>query len=170
MKHIMLDLETMGTSGKAAITSIGAVYFSKDGLEEEFSRTIDLQSCVGMGLEISISTVEWWMKQSEEARKALFINRAPLRDVLDSFSTFCSSSAAIWGNGSDFDNVILTSAYKAIGKEIPWKYYNNRCFRTLKNLYPEIEPPARVGAHNSLEDAKYQALHAISILNTIGKW
>lgn len=170
MKHIMLDLETMGTSGKAAIISIGAVYFSKDGIENEFSRTIDLQSCVGIGLEISISTIEWWMKQSEEARKALFVGRVPLREALDSFSEFCYSSSAVWGNGSDFDNVILTSAYKAIGKEIPWKYYNNRCFRTLKNLYPEIQTPERVGAHNSLEDAKFQATHAIAILNSIGKW
>ena len=74
----------------------------------------------------------------------------------------------MWGNGAEFDNVILSQAYKNVEKEVPWQYYNNRCYRTVKNLFPHIEME-RVGAHhNALDDAKSQAEHLLGIIRTVG--
>ena len=46
MKHVMLDLETMGNSPLAAIAAIGAIEFDPDAgtLGERFYTTIDLHA------------------------------------------------------------------------------------------------------------------------------
>jgi inhibitor of KinA sporulation pathway (predicted exonuclease) len=72
---------------------------------------------------------------------------------------------ALWGNGSDFDNVLLAQAYAAAKMDYPIRYYNNRCFRTLKNLGLAVQEPQREGTfHNALDDAKHQAKWAGLIL------
>jgi exodeoxyribonuclease VIII len=72
----------------------------------------------------------------------------------------------VWGNGADFDLPILSAAYVAAGfGGPPWKPYNGRCYRTLKNLRPDVPRPERRGtAHNALDDAVFQAEHAIALL------
>lgn len=74
----------------------------------------------------------------------------------------------VWGNGADFDPVLLSSAYRAIGRPPPHKFYNVHCFRTLKNLFP-VEKPARDGTHhNALDDAIHQVKHLHKILQEHG--
>jgi hypothetical protein len=47
---------------------------------------------------------------------------------------------------------------------LPWKYWRNRCYRTLKNLHPEV-PIERTGIyHRALDDARSQAVHAMQLL------
>ena len=172
MSNIMLDLETMGTGSNSAITAIGAVKFSSKGLGEEFYRVVDLGSCVDAGLTIDPSTVMWWMQQSDEARKALCKSPTKLDQALLDFNLFVgdSSVAKIWGNGSDFDNVILANAYQKLNMPMPWRFYNSRCYRTVKNLLGGSTELVRVGtAHNALDDAKSQADHLIKIMNLVGR-
>jgi exodeoxyribonuclease VIII len=165
--NVMIDLETMGNSSTAAIIAIGAVEFSKDGLGREFYTTVNLGSAVAAGLTMDASTVLWWMEQSDAARKAaIAAGRCPrpLATALGSLSQWMPVDAEVWGNGATFDNVILTNAYKSVGLTRPWPFWTDRCFRTLKNLYPHIGAPERTGTHhNALDDAKFQALHAIEI-------
>jgi inhibitor of KinA sporulation pathway (predicted exonuclease) len=67
------------------------------------------------------------------------------------------SRAAVWGNGVDFDQVLLKNAYAAVGADAPWKYFNQYCFRTLKNMFPPKMPVQRQGTHHSaLDDAVHQ--------------
>ncbi len=72
---------------------------------------------------------------------------------------------AIWGNGAGFDQPILSAVYRAVGVVQPWKFFNERCYRTLKNLYPGFPYTRPKLAHHALEDAKAQAVHAVAILN-----
>jgi len=65
--------------------------------------------------------------------------------------------------GSDFDNAILYAAYAASGLEQAWEYWNSRCFRTLKALVPHVKMEKGGVAHNALDDAKNQALHAVKL-------
>ena len=168
MTNIMLDLETMGSSPTAAIVAIGAVKFNKHTIKEEFYQPVKLSSSVEEGMTIDADTVEWWMRRDDQARQ-LFSdeNACSLFDALCEFSNWIGEDAIIWGNGADFDNVILASAYRLTGLKQPWHWHNNRCYRTMKNLCAEIETQ-RIGTHHhALDDAKTQALHLISILKSI---
>ena len=66
----MLDLETLSTAPNAAVTAIGAVAFNTNTLElhdKPFYRVIDLEDAITPGLDVSGSTLNWWIRQSEAA-------------------------------------------------------------------------------------------------------
>jgi exodeoxyribonuclease VIII len=164
----MVDLETLGNGSNAVIIALGAVEFGNGQLGREFYMNIDPQSCVDAGLKMDVSTVMWWMQQSDQARAAFKKPGAPLELVLCEFSSWFPSGSVLWGNGATFDNVILDNAYKALNGKRPWHYTKDRCYRTLKNLRPDVTQE-RVGTHhNALDDAKFQALHAIKIMKIMG--
>jgi exodeoxyribonuclease VIII len=164
--NIMLDLETMGTGTDAAIIAIGAVIFDKGGVSKKFYEVVDLQSSIDAGLTVTGSTVMWWLGQSEAARDALNDSPRPLKEVLQELTTWmrCTGlTQKIWGNGASFDNVILRSAYKKSGLAPPWAFWNDRCYRTIKSMYPGVYMN-RVGEHhNALDDAESQARHLVEI-------
>jgi hypothetical protein len=171
MANIMLDLETMGNRGTSAIISIGAVQFSPSGIGKEFYKTVNLDSCMKAGLTIDASTIAWWMQQSEEAKTSSMKGELSLFQALQEFTKFIggtNSDAKIWGNGADFDNAILANAYRASNLEVPWKHWNNRCYRTMKSVFAKAPKPEFSGEkHNALDDAKFQATHLISIMSFI---
>lgn len=171
MNHIMVDLETLGNGSNSVIVSIGAARFDTTGITDEFYTVVDPQSCADYRLRVDVSTVMWWLKQSEGARAAITKPGLSLPVALGEFSNWVGRDAQIWGNGATFDNVILGNAYKACSLRQPWKFTNDRCYRTLKNLYPQIGADDRSGVyHNALDDARYQAAHAIKILNVNNLW
>ncbi len=178
MSHIMLDLETLGTTPGSIILAIGACYFSPvDGLGREFYRVISRESCEKAGLVSEPATVDWWSKQSPEARRVLELTESPQAYVLDhalrDFTSFVGKEGSpddtrIWGNGADFDNALIMYAYKTVGLPVPWKFWNNRCYRTMKSFAPNVPAPPRRGTHhNGLDDAKTQAEHAVKIMQAL---
>lgn len=165
MKNIMLDLETLGNKPGCVIVAIGAVYFGGGKLGAEFYRRVDAESCERAGLHIDAATVLWWMKQTVEARNELVAHGALIGDALLDFTDFIAAQEVkVWGNGSDFDNVILAQAYHKCNQPLPWAFWNNRCYRTVKNLYPATLMKRTGTAHNALEDAKSQARHLMELL------
>lgn len=168
---VMTDLETLGTKSNSVILAIGAVEFDLRTytLGRKFYVVVGPQSCIDAGLQMDVSTVMWWMEQSDEARAAFKRESHPLRDCLEAFSEWYPKGAQQWGNGATFDNVLLGNAYKALGLKQPWLYTADRCYRTLKALYPDIKADDTGGTkHNALADAKYQALHAMKIYKEAG--
>lgn len=166
----MLDLETLSTAPDAAIISIGATCFGGEvapaiGAGSQFYVAIDAVSAQRAGGHVDAATVMWWMKQSEAARGA-FNAATPIEWALQQFTTWLSPwpKVKIWGNGSDFDNVVLRSTYQRLGLRPPWDHRDNRCYRTLKNLRPDIVMEAVGTHHNALDDAVAQARHAEAIL------
>lgn len=164
--HIMVDLETMGTAPGSAIVSIGAVAFDPAAgtLGEEFYRTIDLISCQRAGLTIDPATVQWWMRQSDEARAQLFRPDAErLADALGWFASWFRRQRGkyIWGHGANFDEPLLSWAMRAAHVVVPWEYWDARCTRTLFALTGEKPDRAKGVHHNALDDAKAQAEAAI---------
>lgn len=163
-KHIMIDLETMGLRPNAAIVSIGATHFDATSIFDKFHTPVSLKSCVDLGLVTDQGTVDWWAKQSDGARSSWDVVDAPdLMTALGKFSEWLRSHGSIaelcpWGNGADFDLVLLKSAYNALEADPPWKFWNHHCFRTVKNLFPHDDREvARAGTHhNALDDAIYQ--------------
>jgi hypothetical protein len=176
MQDVMVDLETLGTRPGCVVLSIGAIAFDwwSGKLGREFHEIIKTSSCVDLGLTIEEDTLRWWEDQNPEAQQVIDLATYSLHtlpDVLERFNKFLESHGGkrvkLWGNGADFDNAVLIACYKAAGVEPAWKFYNNRCYRTLKNLRPSIKSK-RIGVHHdALDDAKTQAVHAIQLLNKI---
>lgn len=163
--HVMLDLETMSTEPNAAIVAIGAVRFNEKQVSTRvFYETISLKSCQNLGLHISAETVCWWLSKDrdEETIKEIRASSATLPAVINRFNDWlCSHSASedlrIWGNGANFDNVIIKSAFKAVGLPHPWAFYHDRCFRTFRSVYPPVSTKFEGINHHAGDDARYQA-------------
>jgi exodeoxyribonuclease VIII len=174
----MCDLETYDTKPTAVILSIGACVMDPESgeIKDRFYRSIDMESCQAAGLTTSESTKKWWSQQSEEAR-SVFTDpgRVALFQALQDFSVFLRmqqggpTKVKLWGNGSDFDNVILSNAYEAMNFDAPWRFYNNRCYRTIKSCMKHLfVEPAREGTyHNALDDAVHQATGLLQIRKNI---
>lgn len=172
MNDVMLDLETMGTGPNAAIVSIGATEFdvATKKLGRMFYRCIDLRSAVDSGGVIDADTVIWWLKQDDEARKAIYDNVTNLRAALHDFSFWLGPNKdriKMWGNGAAFDNVILAQAYQRAGIDVPWSHWNDRCYRTIKSMRPDKKITRAGTYHNALDDAVSQALHLMEILTDL---
>lgn len=173
MRDIMIDIETLGTTAGSVILSIGAVAFDPSGvLGARHYDVVSIASSLSLGATVDQGTVDWWSKRTPAAQRVLFDALSPsaptLIDALDRLSDYLlsqspSSDLLIWGNGSDFDNVLLVAAYAQAGRKPPWRFYNHRCFRTLKNLFPGHEPVREGEHHNALDDAVHQARHALAI-------
>ena len=180
MRDIMVDLETLGSVPGSAIISIGAVAFDPFTGEmdkEGFYSIVGTKSCYSHKLIAQSDTLDWWERQSEQARQALTdanAKSAPsLLEALTEFQYYLTSFASaatvrVWGNGADFDNAMLSVCYERVGVDVPWKFWNNRCFRTLKNLAPGVKLNRTGTYHNALDDAKTQAEHAIRIVKALG--
>lgn len=161
--HIMLDLETLGTTPNAAIISIGACKFNPwadGGIDDRFHAHITFESAMKYG-RADPDTILWWMNTGPHAREAMLAaqdNAVELDEALSVFADwFGSEPLLVWGNGAAFDNVILRNAFKATGIECPWGYGYDRCFRTLKNLAMVMKPPFEGVKHDALADAVHQA-------------
>lgn len=185
-KHVMVDLETLGTVPGCAILSIGAVEFDPAAgtLGKEFYIVVNRASCEAALLTTSASTLEWWTRQNEEARKVLehASNKklsVPIKLALEKFNDWLRSvgmisKTAVYGNGADFDNAILSVAYDCVGVKSGIGSYQGRCYRTLKNLDElfgathAAHKATRGGTyHNALDDAKTQATHLIEVIQRI---
>lgn len=167
MQNVMIDLEALGNCNNAVIVSIGAVEFDESGIGREFYVCVDPVSCEKIGLKINASTVMWWLSQEKNAINALVNDQIEIQPALVQLSEWMTKDADVWGCGAVFDNVILSNAYEAAGIEKPWNFWNDKCFRTMRDMFPNI-PYERMGTHhNALDDAKTQALHAVKILNFI---
>jgi hypothetical protein len=171
INDIMVDLETLGTLPGSVIISIGAVGFNEmevvEGLHTEFYNAVQRLDCERLGLKTSASTLAWWEKQTDEARRVLTDPSAvPLAAALTDFNEWLSyfgDDVRIWGNGANFDNPLLACAYEAAGIRPRYKFWNERCYRTVKNQFPDIKLERSGTYHNALDDARCQAKHLVEI-------
>lgn len=168
MINIMLDLEALSAKNNAAILSIGAVKFGTESIIDRFYRVVSLKSCTGRGFVMDADTIAWWMKQSDEARKIFTEESISIDIALREFSDFVGGDVPVWGNGATFDNVIITSAFELCRVNKPWKFWNDKCYRTIKSAFPEIKLERTGTHHNALNDAESQAMHLIKINKETG--
>ncbi|EOT3914389.1 3'-5' exoribonuclease, partial [Escherichia coli] len=117
--HLMIDLETMGKNPDAPINALAGKFFdpATGEMGPEFSKTIDLETAGGV---IDRDTIKWWLKQSREAQSAILTDEIPLDDALLQLREFIDENSGeffvqVWGNGANFDNVILRRSYERQG-------------------------------------------------------
>jgi hypothetical protein len=169
MIHVMHDLETLSLEPNAVILSLGAVRFTiEEGIVDKFYSVINLIS--QKDRHISLDTLKWWMQQDKATFTDALKGEEDLRQVLfryrDWFDEFMVEG--VWANGSDFDNVLLTNAYKSCDVELPWHFTQHRCYRTIKSMWPEHKLQRMGTHHNALDDAVHQANHLILIAQKAG--
>lgn len=177
--HLMVDMETMGNGPDAPIVSIGAVFFepSTGNTGAEFYRVVSLESSMSFGMKPDASTIQWWLKQSSEARSAILVDEAMgLLETLELLADFIAENAAngshtvqLWGNGCSFDNVILRRAYALTDTPFAVPFWNDRDVRTMVELgksvgiNPRFDIPFEGDMHNALSDARHQVKYVSAI-------
>lgn len=181
-EHIVLDLETLGTSVDAAILSIGAValdsryqpvsYFSAGPISLESNREAER--------EVTSGTLLWWMQQPVEARDFSFTTDDDCMHLYTALESFCRwgdfayRSKRVWGNGPEFDNIIVERAmhaYSADPTAVLWNYSDNQSLRTVRLLDQQLQlfgtwtPP--VISHVALFDAYAEALYLQDVMSKL---
>jgi exodeoxyribonuclease VIII len=170
----MLDIETNGKSAGCGILSIALVPFSQSkGVfsSAAFYSKIKPESNDELLLTPHPETMKWWHEQEIAAYDEAWSGKddliQTLHKIVDYFVEMESEGPVyVWGNGSDFDQPILQEAFIRAKLPVPWDFRNNRCYRTLKNLFPYVSAQEFKGVkHNALSDACHQAEHCIALLN-----
>lgn len=171
--EVAIDLETLSTSPAAVLLSIGAV-----AVCAATGQTIKFYAATSVASQpdrkTDASTLDWWSKQSAEARVAFdYAHSAECQTLADSLTQLTdwlgklgeTHDVYVYGNGADFDIGILNHAYKEISNFTPWNFRNVRDMRTLRDiclrlgLEDQIKATVpRVGVHhNALDDAQFQS-------------
>lgn len=176
--HLMVDLETLGTSPDSVVLSAGAVFFNKkDGIVLEAYSPFNLDCQLESGRKIDANTLSWWLKQDDKAKKVFtevekaqryyflyqFIDDAINDCIAD--KPFMLKNLKVWGMGANFDVVIMEDDYRRHGEDIPWAFWNVNCFRMFNKLTKCRDKRAREGVfHNALDDARYQARCVLDVI------
>lgn len=135
MKRIMIDIETMATSPKAAIVQIAAVEFVLETgvITSMFAADIDWLA-LDADFDRDVTTAQWWLDKSKEGLQLPDGAKVPLESALKGLSAFIGytdiDEVEMWAKSPRFDCVILQNAYNFYKLPAPWKYKNERCVRT----------------------------------------
>ena len=170
--HVALDLETASLDSNAAIVQLAAVTSRDHAMDNEFNERISLVSNETAGRHISKETMEWWNTQDSELRRHVFGGNMVLGEVMAMFHHWATeisdgdlSRIILWGNGTEFDNVILQNAFEQFATW-PFHYRAAQHMRTLMMTVPPerqetwhirfaAENPDNI-QHDALCDARYQ--------------
>lgn len=163
--HVMIDLETLGTSVDAAITQFGMAVFNLPGprLIPEYKGFQWNFDPTHQGRRIDWSTIKWWMGQSDEARLAF------IKETKDELQTFLpvlrglfdwDKVEGVWSHGATFDISIMTHAFEQQGLKTPWRHRAIRDTRTIFWLagYEEEKSMPKKNSRIASEDAIAQAI------------
>jgi len=186
-EHLSFDIETLGIKPGSVIVSLGMTAFdpkagvqSIEVLKNQSSRiSLRLEDSLKRGFKIDASTMLWWLKQPDSSRNSTFISEMGYYDcdiTCDRISEFVKRMGCkyVWGNGANFDVVLIEEMFDKCEKIIPWKFWDIRCLRTMKETLPynkDIIPKNEL-KHDCLYDAIYQAqvLQAIAFANPTAKF
>jgi exodeoxyribonuclease VIII len=186
--HLMADIETLGTCPRSAVLTIGAVLFDPrkqddvGALERRgLLRRVSMNDALTHGT-VDPDTIKWWFEQDDKAIKELVTGEiVSLKTALEELRQYAVHrwvkgddkffaghsqypiATTIWANSPNFDCTILEHACRQVGEVFPFKFFQYRDVRTLKDLAwpngPDSIPKFASGTkHNALSDAVSQAL------------
>lgn len=172
MQCLSFDYETCGVTPDSAVLSLGAALcdlstgeINKQGFHINFD--IDSQQ----DRRFAHETLRWWMTQASEAKQGSFAEKDKTVNLVQGHLDFFQwlskqkiskrsvdfGSLLVFSNGADFDIPILQHVCVQNDLTAPWPFWNHRCLRTLRSLYPNVKVEKVGTAHNALADAFNQA-------------
>lgn len=171
---VMIDTEFLDTRATAALLAVALVPMNTEtfAIGEGLKLNVDVDECIRRGMTVSGDTIRFWTKQNAKAFDDAFDVDARYRHTLELLlvktSNFLTNIAPenrleVWACGR-LDLSILAYGYDLLHKKMPWAYYMERDFRTLREHYPQVAAPSPT-THLCLEDATRQAQHLMAILN-----
>lgn len=128
----VIDIETLGTKPGATILEIAA-WCGSEGL----TLLIDPDSHPG---KFELDTLLWWAtvpdKPAKERAFSVSPTRMGLKDAINRLNEFIEKVKPdyFWGCSPDFDYKHLEYWYRYFQIEIPWKYYQFRDVRTIRDF------------------------------------
>ena len=182
MHHLMIDIETLGTTPNAPIVQIGAVFFNPGTykLGESLDLRINLKTAM-QGRTVDPGTLQFWLTQSEKAREAMAQPQGTsnLQYALIALAGLIRNNhdpdnyLRVWTNGPSFDQAILEDAYRQYNMDIPWPYAAGRDVRTICELAkPAMDRKSFTfygEPHRALDDAKHQAIFVSYMWQYLGE-
>jgi len=175
MKDIMLDLETFGNSKDSVIVQIGTCYFDRYSGEigETLCLNIDVDSSLKEGFDVWGSTLYWWMKQGDKARKSIMEEpRYAVRTAINQVNGFLKKADQIWSHAT-FDFVMLMGHFEKLGIKPSFHYRAARDLRTLVDLADLPKNNDKLVRtdiqHNALDDCLYQVQYAVECFRALKK-
>lgn len=163
--ELMIDIETTWQKPGCKVLSLGAFGFNKDGKQCEFYVRFAIDKQRLAGLTDDHATISWLNRQNKEVRDEAFGGKTDPAEGLTEFKKFFYANFStdngdgfkVWCCGLDFDFPILQNFMGAFGFSLPWKFWTQFDYRTIKNLFAYVKPSeGNVAAHNALEDCKAQ--------------
>lgn len=157
MIDITLDLETCALAPTAAVMSVGAVLWNRDGDKSPFyngngavkyptfSAHVDLRGMFLNGFSFDEQTAVWWQQKSEGARVSVLASDddatpcSPIQTVVRNLFDWIkeikkalhNQDVCLWAQGSDFDIAILRNICYKLKIKIPVHYTFFRDHRTF---------------------------------------
>ncbi|QBJ01004.1 3'-5' exoribonuclease [Vibrio phage Rostov 7] len=174
-KIAVVDIETLGKGVGSKIASIGCAILDVKTLQigKAFYEVIETKDQHTRYAEAD--TVEFWLTQAVESPDAfneLFKKsskpKVSLENALKDLSAWLKSEfngepINMFGNGPEFDNVILNDAYEQLGIDLPWSHWCNQSVRTMLLMYRLVngnqQPDIKFEGvkHHALFDAVHEA-------------
>ena len=171
MRHIVIDIETLGVTPGSAVLSFAAVILGgEDSLP--YHAIIDPQSAVDWGLRIEPDTLRWWLKTNWRQLAGLLNSKDALsiEEGLDGLDEYLRVPRAddpdrcFWSKGA-FDFILLGDVYRRLRRETPWRHDQCRDLRTLSRTLGQVW--TKENTHDALDDAKNQAAQLEDLLRRI---
>lgn len=176
---VVVDLETLDRCRKAVVTSVGCVAINRKTGNEiaHFHDQICIEQSKKKGFVTEQETIDWWEKQSADARLELTGTKQPREVILyliDWFHRLAERGEVfVWGNGLKFDLGKLEYHFEVLEYDKPWGDFNDRDIRTAVDLGrmlgidPKKDLVFEGVKHNALDDARHEAKYLYSIFNSI---
>lgn len=155
--HMMLDIETLSTTPRAVILSVGwAIFNLQHGIVDSYH--IRLDATQQDDREISISTLKFWAEQDRELFARSLSGDQFVGSLWQDLNFHIGNwdVTTFWGNPAAFDQVLLEDLFRSNQLNVPWTHRDWRCFRTFMNL-ADVERIAPVTPHDAESDAIAQA-------------
>lgn len=155
----MIDVESLGTDPGSLIVSFAIVPFNLQTMftyQPAFLANISMESSYRKGMKTKADKLRTWIMNKDgrsEQRKELFVNDRDVTDVMVDAAAYISMFGAdvyVWSKDM-LDLILMKDYFRACRIKTPWRYYRERCVRTVADFDPEL----RKEAENEVSNIQY---------------